>query len=122
MPSPLLPPLTGTALASPSSPSTSASSRAPAPHTRYLIGSPAEGAVFHPHPSLSIAAAVTAQSAGVGLLVSAVQNALDQWVHRGVWDGGRESDGRADGTDITAERWASLRAREGPSPFSVGVA
>lgn len=36
--------------------------------------------MFHPHASLSIASRVTMQSAGVGLLVSAVQNALDRWV------------------------------------------
>lgn len=36
--------------------------------------------MFHPHESLAIASRVTMQSAGVGLLVSAVQNALEKWV------------------------------------------
>lgn len=36
--------------------------------------------MFHPHESLAIASRVTMQSAGVGLLVSAVQNALEKYV------------------------------------------
>lgn len=40
----------------------------------------AEAPMFHPHESLSIASRVTMQSAGVGLLVSAVQNALEKSV------------------------------------------
>ncbi len=46
--------------------------------TGFFLPSPLEQHAFHPHASLNIAARVTAQSAGVGLLVSAVQNALDK--------------------------------------------
>jgi hypothetical protein len=70
MPHPLLPPL----------PSSSSSSSAP---THFFIPSTVEPELFHPHSALGIAAVVTAQSAGVGLLVSAVQNALDQCVLTG---------------------------------------
>lgn len=35
---------------------------------------------FHAHSPINLAAKVTAQSAGVGLLVSAVQNALERSV------------------------------------------
>ncbi|EIW71244.1 hypothetical protein TREMEDRAFT_67637 [Tremella mesenterica DSM 1558] len=34
--------------------------------------------MFHPHATLNIASRVTLQSAGVGLLISAVQNALEK--------------------------------------------
>ncbi|OCF32601.1 hypothetical protein I317_00370 [Kwoniella heveanensis CBS 569] len=44
----------------------------------FFIPSPHEEHSFHPHPSLELATRVTVQSAGVGLLVSAVQNALDK--------------------------------------------
>ncbi|WWC86895.1 uncharacterized protein L201_001774 [Kwoniella dendrophila CBS 6074] len=54
---PLLPPLSGKA---------------------FFVPSPHEEHNFHPHPSLQLATRVTLQSAGVGLLVSAVQNALDK--------------------------------------------
>lgn len=37
---------------------------------------------FHPYSPMTLAAKATAQSAGVGLLVSAVQNALQTCVHR----------------------------------------
>ncbi|CAD6581851.1 MAG: hypothetical protein TREMPRED_003100 [Tremellales sp. Tagirdzhanova-0007] len=45
--------------------------------TTFFLPSPMEPRVFHPHPALSIASRVTLQSAGVGLLVSTVKNALD---------------------------------------------
>jgi hypothetical protein len=62
--SPLLPPLTPRSGPSP-----------------FFIRSAAEGEhMFHPHESLAIASRVTMQSAGVGLLVSAVQNALEKYV------------------------------------------
>ncbi|TXT07248.1 hypothetical protein VHUM_03418 [Vanrija humicola] len=57
---PLLPPLTGRPSA-------------------FIANSPLEEAhLFHKHPTIQIASRVTLQSAGVGLLVSAVQNALDK--------------------------------------------
>ncbi|KAI9636380.1 uncharacterized protein MKK02DRAFT_45088 [Dioszegia hungarica] len=59
--SPLLPPL----------PARSSSSKS------FFAPSPLEH-TFHPHSPLSLAARVTMQSAGVGLLVSAVQNALER--------------------------------------------
>lgn len=70
---PLLPPMPS-----------SSSSTGPA-WSRYSILAPAEEAagVFHPHSSLSAATTVGMQSAGVGLLVSAVQNALETWVAAG---------------------------------------
>ncbi|WVN89456.1 uncharacterized protein L203_104679 [Cryptococcus depauperatus CBS 7841] len=43
----------------------------------FPIPSPHEGS-FHPHPSLALATKITLQSAGVGLLVSSVQNALEK--------------------------------------------
>lgn len=59
---PLLPPLTGRPSA-------------------FMANSPLEEAhLFHQHPTIAVAARVTLQSAGVGLLVSAVQNALDKCV------------------------------------------
>jgi hypothetical protein len=36
--------------------------------------------MFHEHPTLAVASRVTLQSAGVGLLVSAVQNAMEKCV------------------------------------------
>jgi hypothetical protein len=60
--SPLLPPLSARTSPSP-----------------FLVRSVSEGeTLFHPHSSLAIASSVTMQSAGVGLLVSAVQNALEK--------------------------------------------
>ncbi|KAL1411699.1 hypothetical protein Q8F55_002665 [Vanrija albida] len=57
---PLLPPLTGRPSA-------------------FIANSPLEQAhLYHQHPTIQVAARVTLQSAGVGLLVSAVQNALDK--------------------------------------------
>ncbi|WVR04634.1 hypothetical protein IAU60_001645 [Kwoniella sp. DSM 27419] len=47
-------------------------------NTPFFIPSAHEEHTFHPHPSLLLATRVTLQSAGVGLLVSAVQNALDK--------------------------------------------
>lgn len=61
---PLLPPLTGSSKA-------------------FFINSPNENHVFHEHPTLNNSIRVTLESAGVGLLVSAVQNALDKCVERG---------------------------------------
>ncbi|KAK4685972.1 hypothetical protein P7C73_g4162, partial [Tremellales sp. Uapishka_1] len=46
--------------------------------TPFFIPSTVEPTLFHPHSSLGVASRVTAQSAGVGLLVSAVQNALEK--------------------------------------------
>lgn len=71
-PSPLLPPLP-TPRASSSGSSTTATYKPSA----FFIHAPAEP-VFQSHPSLATAAKVTLTSAGVGLLVSAVQNALDK--------------------------------------------
>ncbi|ODN82215.1 hypothetical protein L202_02503 [Cryptococcus amylolentus CBS 6039] len=44
----------------------------------YFVPSVHEEHTFHPHPALASATKVTLQSAGVGLLVSAVQNALQK--------------------------------------------
>ncbi|KAL7419993.1 hypothetical protein Q5752_004956 [Cryptotrichosporon argae] len=45
----------------------------------FFVASPAEHAhAFHAHPSVAVASKVTLQSAGVGLLVSSVQNALEK--------------------------------------------
>ncbi|WWD21499.1 hypothetical protein CI109_105985 [Kwoniella shandongensis] len=46
-------------------------------NSSFFIPSPHEEHLFHPHPAVNIATRVTLQSAGVGLLVSAVQNALE---------------------------------------------
>ncbi|KAJ9125571.1 hypothetical protein QFC22_000533 [Naganishia vaughanmartiniae] len=65
--SPLLPPLR----------STSSSGQEQPISSKFFIPSPAEAAVFMPHPSLAVGSKVAVTSAGVGLLVSAVQNALE---------------------------------------------
>lgn len=59
---PLLPPLKGVSAAS------------------FHIPSANEQHTFHPHETIKTAMRVTIESAGVGLLVSAVQNALDKCV------------------------------------------
>lgn len=47
--------------------------------TRYPIPAVHEAEhTFHPHSSLSLATNIAVRSAGVGLLVSATQNALDK--------------------------------------------
>lgn len=49
------------------------------PSARFLIPSVHEDEhTFHPHSSLSLATNIAVRSAGVGLLVSATQNALDK--------------------------------------------
>lgn len=58
---PLLPPLSGSSKA-------------------LFFNSPNESHMFHEHPTLQTAIRVTLESAGAGLLVSAVQNALDKCV------------------------------------------
>jgi hypothetical protein len=45
----------------------------------FFVPSPNEH-TFHAHSPINIASKVTLQSAGVGLLVSAVQNALERYV------------------------------------------
>lgn len=59
---PLLPPLSGSSKA-------------------FFINSPNESHMFHEHDTLPTALRVTLTSAGAGLLVSAVQNALDKCVN-----------------------------------------
>lgn len=59
---PLLPPLKGVSASS------------------FYIPSANEAHTFHPHDTIQTAMRVTIESAGVGLLVSAVQNALDKCV------------------------------------------
>lgn len=59
---PLLPPLKGASASS------------------FFIPSANEQHTFHPHETVQTAMRVTLESAGVGLLVSAVQNALDKCV------------------------------------------
>jgi hypothetical protein len=46
--------------------------------SKFFIPSTTEQAVFSPHPSLAVGAKVAVTSAGVGLLVSSVQNALEK--------------------------------------------
>lgn len=58
---PLLPPLSGSSKA-------------------LFFNSPTESHMFHEHPTLQSSIRVTLESAGAGLLVSAVQNALDKSV------------------------------------------
>ncbi|KAI5451949.1 hypothetical protein NCC49_001249 [Naganishia albida] len=45
--------------------------------SKFFVPSTVEPAVFSPHPSLAVGAKVAVTSAGVGLLVSSVQNALE---------------------------------------------
>jgi hypothetical protein len=80
----------------------SSSSASTSSAARYLAPMPTPGSnaffapsavehahMFHQHPTLAIASRVTLQSAGVGLLVSAVQNALDKCVEGYVWNAAR---------------------------------
>ena len=64
--SPLLPPLP--------------SSTASGPSSRPFFVPSVNEHTFHAHSPIAIASKVTLQSAGVGLLVSAVQNALEKYV------------------------------------------
>jgi hypothetical protein len=66
--SPLLPPLH----------STSSSGQQQPISSKFFIPSTNEQAVFTPHPSIAVGAKVAVTSAGVGLLVSSVQNALEK--------------------------------------------
>lgn len=65
--SPLLPPLQATSSSGQQQPISS----------KFFIPSTTEQAVFTPHPSIAVGTKVAVTSAGVGLLVSSVQNALE---------------------------------------------
>ena len=88
---PLLPPL-----------STRKSSSKP-----FFLYAPVEPRLFLPHPSLSVASRVTLESAGVGLLVSAVKNALEKFVACSttlIWADNE--------VDMIGELWGSSREQE----------
>ena len=48
------------------------------PSKPFLLPASIEPRLFQPHPSLAIAGRIGLESAGIGLLVSAVQNALEK--------------------------------------------
>lgn len=97
-PHPLLPPLTGSSKA-------------------FFINSPNEDApVYHDHPTIKNTIRVTLESAGVGLLVSSVQNALEKWVGGEGWLVACPTASKRPRltTDTTRERWVSLHVPEAP--------
>jgi hypothetical protein len=84
---------------------------------KYWIRSADEPKLYHPEPVLDLASRMTLQGLGFGLLVSCVQNALQEWVSSiSIRSLGVCADGLA---DITKVLWECSPEREELSLSSV---